>query len=103
MYWYVWLWGGGVDFTAVQNTVRPRLSGPLLSGSLAIRKKIVGHRFTAYVMHTYRMCVRMLDQPYLVSVGPSYEGTYDCVTAMFRTGQVFQRGGGWDAVPTTAI
>ena len=42
-------------------TVRPRLSGPRLSGSLAIRKKIVGYRFTAYVMHTYStsMCVRL--------------------------------------------
>ena len=42
-----------------QTTVRPRLSGPLLSGSLAIRKKIVGYRFSAYAMHTYSMCVRL--------------------------------------------
>ena len=41
------------------GTVRPRLSGPLLSGSLAIRKKIVGYRFTEYTMHTYSMCVRL--------------------------------------------
>ena len=40
-------------------TVRPRLSGPLLSGSLAIRKKIVGYRFTAYGMHTYSVRVRL--------------------------------------------
>ena len=36
-------------------TVRPRLSGPFLSGSLAIRKKIAGYQFTAYVIHTYSM------------------------------------------------
>ena len=34
------------------GTVRPRLSGPRLSGSLAIRKKIAGYRCAAYVMHT---------------------------------------------------
>ena len=44
-----------------QGTVRPHLSGPLLSGSLAIRKKIIGYRFTAHVMHTYSMCVRLSD------------------------------------------
>ena len=32
---------------SVQCTVRPRLSGPLFFGSLAIRKKIAGYRFTA--------------------------------------------------------
>ena len=36
----------------IPSAVRPRLSGPLLSGSRAIRKKIVGYRFTAYAMHT---------------------------------------------------
>ena len=41
------------------TTVRPRLSAPLLSGSLAIRKKFVGYRFTACAMHTYSMCVRL--------------------------------------------
>ena len=41
------------------NTVRPRLSGPRLSGSLAIRKKIVGYKCTAYAMLTYSMCVRL--------------------------------------------
>ena len=40
-------------------TVGPRISGPLLSGSFAIRKKIAGYRFTAYGMHTYSMCVRL--------------------------------------------
>ena len=33
------------------STVRPRLSGPLLSGFLAIQKKKVGYIFTEYVMH----------------------------------------------------
>ena len=42
-----------------EHTVRPCLSGPLLSGSLAIRKKIVGCLFTAYVMRTYSMCVQL--------------------------------------------
>ena len=41
-------------FEYIAGTVRPRLSGPLLSGSLAIRKKIVGYRFTAY-----SRCVRL--------------------------------------------
>ena len=41
------------------DTVRPRLYGPLLSGSLAIRKKIVGYRFTGFAMHTHSMCVRL--------------------------------------------
>ena len=41
------------------HTVRPRLSGPRLSGSLAIRKKIVGYKCTAYAMLTYSMCVRL--------------------------------------------
>ena len=40
-------------------TVRPRLPGPLLSRSLAIRKKIAGYRFTAYGTHTYSMCGRL--------------------------------------------
>ena len=44
------------------STVRPRFSGLLLSGSpplFAIRKKIVGYRFTSCTMHTYSMCVRL--------------------------------------------
>ena len=35
----------------VGTTVRPRVSDPLLSASLTIRKKIAGFRFTAYVIH----------------------------------------------------
>ena len=38
-----------------QSTLRPRFSGPLLSGSLAM----TGCRFTAFVMHTHSMCVRL--------------------------------------------
>ena len=51
----------GTSVLVGQGTVRPRLSGPLLSGSLAIRKKIAGYRVTAHVMHTYSMCVRLSD------------------------------------------
>ena len=46
-------------FVPQHSTVRPRLSGPLLPGSLTIWKKIVGYRFTAYGMHTYSVCVRL--------------------------------------------
>ena len=41
------------------HTVGSRLTSPLLSGSLSIRKKIVGYRFTAHGMHTYSMCVQL--------------------------------------------
>ena len=43
--------GLGADEPQAQHTVRPRLSGPLLSVSLCIRKKIAGDRCTAYVVH----------------------------------------------------
>ena len=51
--------GAHSSLLIIGTKVKPRLSGPLLSGSLAIRKKIVGYRFTAYAMHTYSMCVRL--------------------------------------------
>ena len=41
------------------GTVRPCLPTPVLSGFLSIQIKIVGYRFTAHVMHTYSMCVRL--------------------------------------------
>ena len=57
--------------TSDAGTVKPSLSGPLLSRSPAIRKKIVSYRFTAYAMHTthtvcHTVCVFDYPVPYQI-------------------------------------